>query len=129
MKEFSQFGLPNKRVLTILSSFSVKMFASIVAILSKRVCLWILKFAQWRRKWIVVSIPLLQLHIGSIEFWKLCLNLCSFRWLNMIKKRNENDKKVKKVLKISNFSFKKSVSVKFYYKLFVLARNVLCFKL
>ena len=39
LKEFSQFGLPNKRVLTILSSFLVKMFASIVAILSKRVCL------------------------------------------------------------------------------------------
>ena len=39
LKEFSQFGLPNKRVLTILSSFSVKMFASVVAILSKRVCL------------------------------------------------------------------------------------------
>ena len=35
LKEFSQFGLPNKRVLTVLSSFSVKMFASIVAILSK----------------------------------------------------------------------------------------------
>ena len=39
LKEFSLFGFPNKRVLTILSSFSVKMFASIVAILSKRVCL------------------------------------------------------------------------------------------
>ena len=33
LKEFSLFGFPNKRVLTILSSFSVKMFASIVAIL------------------------------------------------------------------------------------------------
>ena len=48
LKEFSQFGLPNKRVLRILSLFSVKMFASIVAILSKRVK--ILKFTQWRKK-------------------------------------------------------------------------------
>ena len=39
LKEFLLLGLPNKRVLTILSSFSVKMFASIEAILSKRVCL------------------------------------------------------------------------------------------
>ena len=35
LKEFSQFGLPNKRVLTILSSFSVKIFSSIVAIFVK----------------------------------------------------------------------------------------------
>ena len=37
LKEFSLFGFPNKRVWTILTSFSVKMFASIVAILSKSV--------------------------------------------------------------------------------------------
>ena len=39
LKEFSLFGFPNKTVLTILSSFSVKVFAAIIAILSKRVCL------------------------------------------------------------------------------------------
>ena len=38
LKEFSLLDFPNMRVLTILSSFSVKMFAAIVAILSKRVC-------------------------------------------------------------------------------------------
>ena len=35
LKEFSLFSIPNKRVLTILSSFSVKILESIVAILSK----------------------------------------------------------------------------------------------
>ena len=84
LKEFSLFSFPNKRVLTILSSFSVKILESIVAILSKRVCLWRWKFGQWRRKCFVVSVPLPQLHIGSTESWKLCLNLCSFRWLNPI---------------------------------------------
>ena len=42
LKEFSQFGLPNKRVLTILSLFSViceHVRTSVVAILSKRVYL------------------------------------------------------------------------------------------
>ena len=34
LKEFSLFSFPNKRVLTILSSFSVKILESIVAILS-----------------------------------------------------------------------------------------------
>ena len=39
LKEFSLFGFPNKRVLTILSSFPVKIFASIAAILPKKACL------------------------------------------------------------------------------------------
>ena len=79
LKEFSHFGFPNKRVLTN----SVKIFTSIVAFLSKRVCLWVEKFVQWG-KLIVVSIPLMLLHSGSIESWKLCLNLCSFRWVNPV---------------------------------------------
>ena len=38
LKEFLLFDFPNKRVLTILISLSVNMFASIVAILSERAC-------------------------------------------------------------------------------------------
>ena len=36
---------------------------------------------QWRKKWIADSTSLPQLHIGLIESWKLCLNLCSRKWL------------------------------------------------
>ena len=50
LKEFSLLGLPNKRALTLLSSFSVKIVASVKVILSKRVCFLLLKFAQWRKK-------------------------------------------------------------------------------
>ena len=39
LKEFSLFGFPNKRVLAILSLTAVKILASIVVILSMRVCL------------------------------------------------------------------------------------------
>ena len=39
------------------------------------------KLGQWRRKWADVSISLAQLQIGLSESWKLCLNLCSRRWL------------------------------------------------
>ena len=39
------------------------------------------KLGQWRRKWADVSISLPQLQIGLSESWKLCLNLCSRRWL------------------------------------------------
>ena len=37
---------------------------------------------QWRRKWIANSVSLPQLHIGLWVSWKLCLNLCSRRWLS-----------------------------------------------
>ena len=52
--------------------------------LFKRVCLWDVKFGQWRKKWTGDSIPFPQVHKGSKESWKLCLNLCSFRWLKPI---------------------------------------------
>ena len=39
------------------------------------------ELGQWRRKRADVSISLPQLRIGLIESWKLCLNLCSRRWL------------------------------------------------
>ena len=35
----------------------------------------------WRKKWITNSTSFPQLHIGLIESWKLCLNLCSRKCL------------------------------------------------
>ena len=40
------------------------------------------QFEQWRKKWIVVLICRPQLQNGSRESWKLCLNLCSRKWLS-----------------------------------------------
>ena len=40
-----------------------------------------MKFWQSRKKWEVDSISRLQEHSGLIVSWKLCLNLCSLRWL------------------------------------------------
>ena len=45
------------------------------------VCLWVVKFGQWRKKWTVDSTSFLKLHNGSTESWKLSLNLFSFKLL------------------------------------------------
>ena len=37
---------------------------------------------QQRKKWELDSGSRLQVHRGFIQFWKLCLNLCSLRWLS-----------------------------------------------
>ena len=46
--------------------------------------IWVVKFGQWRKKWTFDSISFAQLHKASTESWKLCLSLCSFRWLQPI---------------------------------------------
>ena len=59
-------GLPNKNVLT--TEFSVTILALILFSLFKRVCLWVVKFSQWRKKWAIDSISFPQLYKGSTEF-------------------------------------------------------------
>ena len=85
--ELGKSGLPNKSVLKTEFSFSAIILALIFISLFKRVCLWVVKFGQWRKKWTVDSISFPQLHKGSTESWKLCLNLCSFKWLKPILRR------------------------------------------
>ena len=63
------------------------MLALILFSLFKRVCLWVVKFGQWRKKWTIDSISFPQLQKGSTESWKLCLNLCYFKWLKPILRR------------------------------------------
>ena len=77
-------GIQYKSVLTTEFSFSAIILALILFSLFKRVCLWVVKFGQWRKKWTIDSISFPQLHKGSTEFWILCLNLCSFKWLKPI---------------------------------------------
>ena len=40
------------------------------------------QFEQWKKKWVVVLICRPQLQNGSRESWKLCLDLCSRKWLS-----------------------------------------------
>ena len=47
----------------------------------RRVRLSVLHMGQWRRKCAVDSISKPQLQNGFKESWKLCLNLCSRKWL------------------------------------------------
>ena len=58
------------------------------------------KLRQWRSKWTDVSISLPQLQIGLSESWKLCLNLCSRRWLK------PNLKLVNKLTRLGLWQFK-----------------------
>ena len=53
----------------------------------KRVCLWVSKFGERRKKWTVDSISFPQLHKGATESWKLCSSLCSFKSLKPILRR------------------------------------------
>ena len=47
----------------------------------RRVRLSLIKKGQWRKKWVMDSISWPQLHKGFNVSWKLCLNLCSLKWL------------------------------------------------
>ena len=77
-------GLPNKSFLTTEFSFSAKMLVLIVFSLFNIVRFWVGEFVQWKKNWVIYSISFPQLHKGSTESWKLCLNLCSFKWLKPI---------------------------------------------
>ena len=57
------------------------MFLSKLPMIFRKFDLSFEKLGQWRRKWADFSISLPQLQIALSESWKLCLNLCSRRWL------------------------------------------------
>ena len=48
--------------------------------LLKRVCLGVWKLAQWRKKYIIVSVSFSQPHNRFRVSWNQCLNLSSQRW-------------------------------------------------
>ena len=53
---------------------------SILLKVLRRVYLSLVNNGQWRKKWVVDSIPCSQLHKRFNDSWKLCLNLCSLKW-------------------------------------------------
>ena len=63
-----------------MSAF-LKMSGMILSILSRRFCLSLVNLGQWRKKWFNVSISKPQMQIGLSVSKKLCLDLCSLKWL------------------------------------------------
>ena len=59
-----------------------KISLTIFSTVSGRICWNLSKKWQCRKKRIVDSTSRLQENNGFKQFWKLCLNLCSLRWLS-----------------------------------------------
>ena len=73
--------LPKRRVLIKTGSQRSRRLLSVLTRVLRRVRLSIIYVGQWRRKCAVDSISKPQLQNGFKESWKLCLNLCSRKWL------------------------------------------------
>ena len=73
--------LPNNKTCTISYSFIFRISELTELRSSKRTLCWSEKFWQHIKKWYVSSASRKQEHNGFNISWKLCLNLCSLRWL------------------------------------------------
>ena len=73
--------LPKRRFLVTFESVLVSNVLSMLLIVLRRACLWIKKTRLCRKKWFVDSTSRPQEQRGVKESWKLCLNLCSHKWL------------------------------------------------
>ena len=74
--------LPNSKICVSEKSVLSSSVWSMLTKLFRSVRRSLLYKGQWRKKWIADSTSLPQLHIGFSVSWKLCLNLCSRRWLS-----------------------------------------------
>ena len=73
--------LPKRIVLIKTGSQKSRRLLSMFSMVLRRVRLSVIYVGQWRRKCEVDSISKPQLQNGFKESWKLCLNLCSRKWL------------------------------------------------
>ena len=73
--------LPKRKVSIKTGSQRSRRLLSMFSMVLKRVRLSVISVGQWRRKCAVDSISKPQLQNGFKESWKLCLNLCSRKWL------------------------------------------------
>ena len=73
--------LLKRRVLIKTGSQRSRRLLSMFTRVLRRVRLSVIYVGQWRRKCAVDSISKPQLQNGFKESWKLCLNLCSRKWL------------------------------------------------
>ena len=74
--------LPNSKICVNEKSVLSNSVWSMLNKLVRSVWHSLLYKGQWRKKWIADSTSLPQLHIEFGVSWKLCLNLCSRRWLS-----------------------------------------------
>ena len=81
VRSVSNEWLSKRRVLIKTGSQRSRRLLSVFTRVLRRVRLSILYVGQWRRKCTVDSISKPQLQKGFKETWKLCLNLCSRKWL------------------------------------------------
>ena len=72
---------PKRRILIKTGSHRCRRFLSMFTRALRRVRLSIIYVVQWSRKCAVDSISKPQLQNSFKESWKVCLNLCSRKWL------------------------------------------------
>ena len=79
--------LPHNRVSNKEEFVNSSNLQSVLFKVLRGVYLLSLNIGQWRRKCEVDSISKPQLQIGFKQSWKLCLNLCSRKWLRPTRSR------------------------------------------
>ena len=73
--------MPKSNVCVKTKSVLFNRLQSILLKVLRRVYLSFVNNGQWRKKWVVNSIPWPQLHRGFKDSWKLCLMLYFLKWL------------------------------------------------
>ena len=82
-----KYALPKSDVCVRLESILSNRLQSRLLKVPKKVLFSLVIKGQSRRKWVADSISWPQLREGLIESLKLCLNLCSLKWLKPIRSR------------------------------------------
>ena len=80
---WSIYALMILKLLLEIWDVLLKSSLSRLRIVLRRVRVSSIKKVQWREKWVEDSISWPQSYKGFIVSWKLCLNLCSFKWLRL----------------------------------------------
>ena len=84
--------LPNNTTCTISFSFIFRISELVELRSSKKTFRWLEKMWQRIKKWQVSSASRERGYNGFNVSWKLCLNLCSLRWLKPTRRRVNNFK-------------------------------------
>ena len=72
--------LPKRRVLIKTGSQRCRRLLAMFFMVLRRVCLSVIYMGEWRRK-CAVQYPNHNYRMGFKSLWKLCLSLCSHKWL------------------------------------------------
>ena len=86
----SKDKLPKGNVCVKTKSVLFNKLQSILLKVLRKAYLSLMNNGQWRKKWVVDSILWPQLQKGFEISWKLCLNLCSLKWLSRVETKSRN---------------------------------------